>query len=186
MRALQESSRSLPVRELTSRQVQVLELVAKRRTLKQVAGELGISESAVNQHIKTLKLALGVNSLTELADVHRAMPDPLLTEDCRNSACINSGLPSDPPASQIPVADDLTPAVSFHDSISYRVDAPWSLMTEPRVVPEVLNGANSKWARATLMVALTIGLFAAVILGLGAAQGVSSALSAERIASTPK
>ena len=64
--------------------------------------------------------------------------------------------------------------------MTYTVPVPWEELREPIVVPGVLNGANSLWVRAFLMFALTIALFATVILGLGAAQGVSSALSGSR------
>lgn len=162
---------------LTQRQSQVLELVAKRRTLKQIAGELQISESAVNQHIKALKVILGVNSLSELADLHRTMGNLHAESDCINSACRISELPSEHGIDQQSELDDQGSEITFHDAFSYRLDAPWEGKPEPWVVPGLLNGPNSKLLRAALIVAMALGFLALVLVGLGVAQGVSEVIA---------
>lgn len=52
---------------LTSKQREVLAMVADHRTSKEIAGELGISESAVNQRIEAVRARLGGSSRARLA-----------------------------------------------------------------------------------------------------------------------
>ena len=60
------SERSLP--RLTAKQRDVLALIADNRTSKEIAGLLGISESAVNQRIEIVRTRLGGLPRGELAD----------------------------------------------------------------------------------------------------------------------
>ena len=66
-----QSNQELNPGRLTKRQAEVLECVADRLTLKETAGRLGVSESAINGHIKAMKQQLQVNSLSELAEIWR-------------------------------------------------------------------------------------------------------------------
>ena len=59
---------------LTPRQREVLERIVQRQTLKEIASDLGLSESAINQHVRELKRKLQVNSLSELARSVRDAP----------------------------------------------------------------------------------------------------------------
>lgn len=61
--------RSLP--QLTRKQREVLALVADNRTSKEIAGLLGISESAVNQRIEIVRTRLGGLPRGELARLYR-------------------------------------------------------------------------------------------------------------------
>lgn len=68
------SSRSAPERQLpqlTKKQREVLALVADNRTSKEIAGLLGISESAVNQRIEIVRARLGGLPRGELARLYR-------------------------------------------------------------------------------------------------------------------
>jgi DNA-binding CsgD family transcriptional regulator len=56
---------------LTDKQRQVLALVADNRTSKEIAGLLGISESAVNQRIEMVRARLGGLPRGELARLYR-------------------------------------------------------------------------------------------------------------------
>jgi len=162
---------------LTPRQAQVLELVAKRRTLKQIAGELLISESAVNQHIKAIKASLGVNSLPELAEVYRQLIDSANNATCRKSTSRISGLSEPDECGQQRLQDDLSPIVSFNDAVSYRMEAPWNEAVEPKVVPGLLKGYNAKLVRSALIVGIALGFFVLILVGLGVAQGLSSMMT---------
>lgn len=163
---------------LTLRQLQVLELVAKRRALKQIAADLRISESAVNQHVRALKAALSANSLPDLAEIYQNRDGDVLQEAYRKTACRNSGLLGSAMTEQFQQRDEIEPVAIFHEPLSYRMSAPWEVNDEHEIVPGVLNGTNAVWIRAAIIVALTIGVFTAVIVGLGAAEGVSKILSA--------
>ena len=57
---------------LTERQLEVLRLIDERLTIKVIAARLNVTESAINQHIKTLKLRVGVATQKELADWYNA------------------------------------------------------------------------------------------------------------------
>lgn len=64
-----DASRSLP--KLSAKQRDVLALVADNRTSKEIAGLLGISESAVNQRIEIVRARLGGLPRGELARLYR-------------------------------------------------------------------------------------------------------------------
>ena len=58
-------------RSLTAKQLEVLALLADNRTSKEIAGYLGVTESAINQRIDTARARVGVNSRGELARRYR-------------------------------------------------------------------------------------------------------------------
>lgn len=59
------------VSQLTTKQLDVLALIADSRTSKEIAVLLGISESAVNQRIETIRSRLGGLPRGELARLYR-------------------------------------------------------------------------------------------------------------------
>src|SRR5687768_12903677 len=61
-----------PLRDLTPRERAILGAIDRRLPLKAVAGELGISESRVNQHVRALKQRYGAHALPDLVDAWRA------------------------------------------------------------------------------------------------------------------
>ena len=63
-----------PHPHLTPRQVEVLRLLEKGRSTKQIAAELHLSTETVRNHIRNLFRALGVNSRLEAVAVARAAP----------------------------------------------------------------------------------------------------------------
>ena len=69
MTGTDQSERSLP--RLTAKQRDVLALIADNRTSKEIAGLLGISESAVNQRIEIVRARLGGLPRGELARLYR-------------------------------------------------------------------------------------------------------------------
>jgi len=73
------------MRDLSPRQREILALVAAGRTSKEIAGQLGISESTVNWHISNVFGRLGASSRAEAVAVamredgqwvHDQRPDP--------------------------------------------------------------------------------------------------------------
>lgn len=177
MRALHDFESQNVTKALTARQAQVLELVAKRRTLKQIADELAISESAINQHVKMLKTILKVNSLPELADTFRSLSEHHSESTYRKSTSRISGLSELPENRQHGGQDGLEPVVTFSDALHFHKSAPWDGSTEPSIVPGVLNGTNAKLVRAALIVGISLGLFILILTGLGVAQGLTEAIS---------
>lgn len=177
MQALHDLKSEHQSKNLTARQAQVLELVAKRRTLKQVADELAISESAVNQHVKSLKTVLKVNSLPELADSYRILSDLLADSTYRKTTSRISGLSDFAENGQQDSQNGFEPVVTFNDALQYHRGAPWDEAIEPNIVPGVLNGTNAKLVRAALIVGISLGLFVLILTGLGVAQGLTAAIS---------
>lgn len=176
MQALHEFSTEAAWPSLTERQVQILELIAKRFTLKQVAAELGISESAVNQHVRSLKGVFRVNSLPELAECHRLMTGIAGDPDCRKTAYRKPLVANAAGFEQRMSPDDNGSVVTFHDPLTYRLGTPWEDQ-EPVVVPKLLDGSNAKLVRAAYIVAIAIGFFVLILVGLGVAQGLSDVLA---------
>lgn len=62
-----------PVADLTSRECDVLRLLAGRLTLREIAGELYISPNTLKFHLKTIYRKLGVASRAEAAEAGRRM-----------------------------------------------------------------------------------------------------------------
>jgi DNA-binding CsgD family transcriptional regulator len=162
---------------VTSRRDEVLELVAKRRSLKQVATELGISESTVNYHIRALKELHRVNTLAQLADVYVSQRELTAQTDCRNSARSESAVSQILPAMEGPIPDNGEPLITFNDAMDFKFDAPWTADCEPSVVPGVLDGTNAGVYRGVAIIAIAVGMLALILLGLGVAQGITAALS---------
>lgn len=59
------SGRSIGVKTLTNRQSQVLDLIAQGKSNKQIAYDMGVSESTVKLHINALLRSLHVNNRTQ-------------------------------------------------------------------------------------------------------------------------
>ncbi|MBR1825633.1 MAG: response regulator transcription factor [Alphaproteobacteria bacterium] len=59
------SGRALGVKTLTNRQSQVLDLIAQGKSNKQIAYDMGVSESTVKLHINALLRSLHVNNRTQ-------------------------------------------------------------------------------------------------------------------------
>ena len=53
--------------ELTKRQLEVAKLAAAGWANPEIAAKLNLSESAVNQHIQTIKRKLGISRKTQIA-----------------------------------------------------------------------------------------------------------------------
>lgn len=162
--------------KLTERQLDVLDGISRRQSIKQIAFVLQISESAVNQHIKALKTNLEVGSLAELAEVYRSISAAHGPSTCRKTASRKKHLPSATDNTDVELKDDIEPSIAFHQPLTYEVRAPWTPMVGPRVVPGVLNGENAFWVRGAAIIMMAVGVLAAVMIGLGVAQGVTSAL----------
>ena len=167
-------------KRLTERQRDVLDGIAKRKTIKAIAHELGISDSAVNQHIKTLKSTLQAYSLSDLAKYYSEYSTDDGDFDCRKTA---SRIPQVSPRADSPETEfrnEIDPIVTFHDALTYHQSAPWDLAKGEAIVPEVLNGADGKLARFKSIVFITIGIFVVIILGLTSMNVVSSTLESSR------
>lgn len=160
---------------LTPRQEQVLRGVAARKTLKEIAGDLGISESRVNDHVRKLKSLFAANSLSQLAQVQADRDGA--DAPYRFSAPPNSRL-----VSGAGFADNLGqdeagqyPTLSLHDAGPiWSAPPPWAGLDQPRVVPGALDGTDFRWARAKAMVVMMLGFFVSVVVAVAAFQALAA------------
>lgn len=163
-------------RELTDRQRAVLDRIDRRLPLKVIAAELGISESRVNQHVKTLKELYGVHNLSDLVDASRTEPlDRARDDPSRKPAWRNPQVP------EHAFSDHQQPRVVpgefvLSDIALNAIEAPWMVENEPRVVPGMLDGQNAVLFRLAVIVGIAFGLVAAVVLVVTASLSLSDAL----------
>lgn len=162
--------------DLTDRERAVLDGIDRRLPLKAVAAEIGVSESRVNQHVRALKERFAVNSLPDLVDAWRGEDIENDGEpDCRNSAWRN------PQVSGAPRRGESGGRVApgefvLSDAALFAIEAPWSVENEPRVVPGVLDGGNAVLLRLAVIIGITFGLLAAIVLVVTASLALSEAL----------
>jgi DNA-binding CsgD family transcriptional regulator len=172
-------------RTLTPRQSEVLQGIALRKPIKQIAGDAGISESAVNQHIRVLKRIYQVNSLGQLAECYRQMETAQPEESCRKPICNDNQLFFGNEAGAESGQDKMQPVVAFNEPLAYESPPPWARQDSAshglHLVPEVLNGRDANWVRTAAMVAVAIGTLLVLLIGLGVAQGLSSAFEAQHL-----
>jgi DNA-binding CsgD family transcriptional regulator len=110
---------------LTPRQEAVLRQIAERKSLKTIAYDLRISESAVNQHVKALKGLFGAHSLGDLSYEYRCISDVSSDDGYRKSAYRKRQVPhADHPGPQISLNDEELIA-TFREPLNYSVSAPW-------------------------------------------------------------
>lgn len=162
-------------RELTDRQRAVLDGIDRRLPLKAVAAELGISESRVNQHVRTLKELYGVSSLPDLVDAWREGGDSALPDPSRNPAWRIPELSDQPAPGQN--EDRVAPGeFVLSDASFYAIEAPWR-RNEPREGPGVLDGDNAVLIRLAVIIGLAFGILAAIVLVVTASLSLSEAFA---------
>ena len=188
-------------RRLTDRQQAVMDRIDRRVPIKVIAQELGVSETRINQHIRTLKNAYQAGSLGELVESYRATLPPAPPEaeegDDRvpdvlgSEAFVNATDPGPPhPLSKSvykkkqmvqaglfaeqPVRDDPGRLV-MSDAMPLIDQAPWLRPGEPRVVPGVLDGEHAVLFRLGAIIGIASGILVAVVLTITAAVSLSEA-----------
>jgi DNA-binding CsgD family transcriptional regulator len=168
---------------LTPKQHEVLRFVADNRTSKEIAWELRISESAVNQRIEGVRHRTGSPPRAELARAyrqylreHRSPGDGETLPDAAAQA------PSDGPG-------DEAPAPIGETALPAAVPAPWSApepagqeveefatpavgRMEP-VLPGMLDGPHAGLTRFAAMVAIAAGMLLVAMAGLAVARSLS-------------
>lgn len=157
---------------LTDKQHEVLTLVAENRTSKEIAWELGISESAVNQRIEGVRNRTGSPPRAELARAYRQyqkLPDPACNPLPDKNPQVTSIEPVDDEWGQDEPGDRLR----LSDGVTFRVEAPWHSEPVDRIVPEVLDGPDAGLNRMAAMVLIAGGLLLVAVFGLDLATALS-------------
>lgn len=162
------------VSELSERQRQVLEAIARRRTIKQVSFDLGISPSRVNQYVRALKDRFEVESLTELAELWNAgAADTPSTKDTWTKKQLHEPRG---PGHQRATAD--AAMLQFRDAGAVTLTAPWERDELKRVGPGLLDGPGATAKRMGFILLIAIGLPVAVVVTLSAMIALSEMLRA--------
>ncbi|WP_284126669.1 helix-turn-helix transcriptional regulator [Parerythrobacter aestuarii] len=160
---------------LTDRQKDVLVRIDRRMPIKQIAGELDVSESRINQHIRALKDAYSVENLKDLVDSYRAeVSDSGESAPYRKPASTKSEVPPRPEMNE--PEDRVAPGeFVLSDVAPLAIEAPWTVRHEPRVVPGVLDGDHAVLYRLAVIIGLALAFIVLVILVVTAALSVSEA-----------
>lgn len=162
-------------RSLTDRQQDVLVRLDRRLPIKQIAAELDVSESRVNQHIRALKDVYSVSNLTDLCESYRlevsenGQPAPY-----RNPSSTISEVPDhrkiDEPEDRVAPGEFV-----LADVAPLAIEAPWLVRNEPRAVPGVLDGDHAVLYRLAVIIGLALAFIVLVILVVTAALSMSEA-----------
>jgi DNA-binding CsgD family transcriptional regulator len=160
---------------LSERQKQVLCLIDRRLTIKEMASELGISETRVNQHIDTLKRRLGANTHRELAARYQELLASSTPALFRMPTGGKSQLPDEDEARSSPsgVTDG---GLTLADVHAFSVEAPWTRASEPRIVPPALDGQHAVLLRLAVIAAMVFGVLASLVLAITAADSLTEVI----------
>lgn len=175
-------------RPLTDRQIAVLERVDKRVPIKVIARDLGVSETRINQHIRTLKDHFEVSNLRDLVEKYRETLPEEPEEDQENQSdtdLIKGGEKETYSIPQVPAPvfgldngdRDNAATVEISDVLPLIEKAPWLRPGEPKVVPGLLDGEHAVLFRLAAIMAIAFGFLAAVVLTVTAAVTISEALA---------
>lgn len=155
--------------ELTAKEAEVLELVSRRLTIKEIAAHQGVSPAMINKRIRKLKSFFGANSLSELS-AFAEKRDSQDSEDAYTSSRPTkndlSGADSD---LQTGSQDETESVLTFADSYAWPADTPWSTR-EPSIVPEMFDGKNAGLLRFAAIGLIAFLILAMIVLGLTAAM----------------
>lgn len=157
---------------LTSKQHEVLRFVAENRTSKEIAWELGISESAVNQRIEGVRGRTGAPPRAELARAYRHYLHDLEAA-CNPLSDKNPQVRGESGLIQTLGRDGAADPFALADAVTYTFTPPWQREQAGRVIPEVLDGAHAGLSRTAAMIGIAVGMLLAAMIGLGVAQALS-------------
>lgn len=157
---------------LTSKQHEVLRFVAENRTSKEIAWDLGISESAVNQRIEGVRSRAGSPPRAELARAYRQYLQDLEAA-CNPVTDKIPQVPESPLRAPSMGRDERVDHFALSDAMTFTVTAPWESERIDRVVPEVLDGANAGLSRTAAMVVIAAGMLLVAMVGLAVARALS-------------
>lgn len=156
---------------LTKKQREALVLIADARTGKEIAAELGISESAAVQRIETLRAKFGGVPRSELGRIYRDSPSAT-SETCNEFTGNIFHLSDDNPDAASGPRNKVASQLHFHDSISFRGRDHWVAELDESLVPEVLNGRNAVAFRWMAVICISLGMLITTLTLLAVAQAM--------------
>lgn len=152
------------LRELTPKQHEVMRRVAENRTSKEIAWDLGVSESAVNQRIEAVRSRTGGALRAELARAYRQYLEEKTYKPLTGNILQVSGPAGDGQSAE---RDEPGDALALADAVVYTVTPPWQGEPAVRIVPEVLDGTHAGFSRIVAMIGIAAGILLVAMIGLG-------------------
>lgn len=176
----------LLIERLTAAQLDVLKLVALRRTSKEIARELGISPVTVDQRIKRAQAILGAASRSEAARMliaARGAPDPTAPASYGKTIYDSSGLSESNLTRELDASFGEWNPVNDSDAMSMRQtqaaysadvagganERPWSLVLEDIR----RSGKLSHATKTAIIAAITIFTVIVFAMLISLAEGIS-------------
>lgn len=155
---------------LTAKQHEVMLLVARRLSTKEIARELGIAPNSVDHRIDAVRKKLGCSTRAEAATIW-------LNEFYTGNEHPGVPLPVTPDPKNTPTEAMPEEAMQLNDSGVFIERSPWSAQASSWQVPEVRPRDLGAIARLAIMVGLAIALVILVTQGLEMSRGISRMLS---------
>jgi len=159
---------------LTPKQREVLALVAEHRTSKEIAWRIGISESAVNQRIESIRGRVGSLPRAELARAyHQHFVSSRGFAPATGHEAHASGA-----SDAIPLTDPIGQpgAFALADPPLFELAASRDAPRAGSLVPEVLDGPDMALNRVAAMLVIAGGLLTVAMVGLAVAQTLTALL----------
>lgn len=173
---MKEPVTGLRLADLTDKQREVLSLIADNRTSKEISGYLGVTESAVNQRIETIRARLGGVPRAHLARLYRQLVRQETTDSGAEETC-NPITADILQLTQLPLAADSDGGSQGGAFLDGMQDGPGTSpdrdVAVPRVVPAMLDGRHGTLNRIVAVVAIAVGLLVLVLVTLGVAQALN-------------
>jgi DNA-binding CsgD family transcriptional regulator len=178
MSAVEALELTNPLDRLTPAQLEALALVAARVTIKEIAARQGVTPSAVNQRLAKCKARLDARNMRDLAAAfHRytaASPGYFqAATTCTFSTATKKHLDSNEFPRSFVSSNETQVQPTLADSAAF-IEAPWSKMVVPHIVPEALDGPSAAWVRIGVALCLTILILVAVISVITAGQTLTN------------
>lgn len=157
---------------LTPKQREVLAYVSDGLTSKEIGRKLGISESAVNQRIETIRQRLGGLPRAKIARLYRRQSTLLITIPSSNPV---TGKPI-----QLQADHDPSQLLSAEGVVDLAVPeaGEGSGRLQPSTPPSIWNGPGAVWVRLSAIVGLALGLVALGVLLLDLSDKLTRLLAA--------
>lgn len=154
----------------TPKQFAVLLLLDDGRTSKEIAYELGVSESAINQRIESLRAKMGGISRAALTRAFRTWRVENFT--CNDLTGKIFQLSASDFETDTRNRNGEFESLALSDSMTLDSGIPWASQETPRVVPEVLDGKNAALYRWMCVVGIALATTIMLLVLLSVAQSL--------------
>jgi DNA-binding CsgD family transcriptional regulator len=176
---ISEPISGVPLSGLTAKQREVLSLIADNRTSKEIAGYLGVTESAVNQRLETIRTRLGGVPRAELARLYRQLSQMEFDEvtTCNSLTVDNIQLTDVPLTGNDEFGKQRVEAFrgdGWRTEAEMAAGPPLKTASEAKLVPDMLEGKNGSLNRIAVIVGIATGLLVIFLACLGVAQALSA------------